>query len=152
MIGSRLAHIFNLPALNKKEAKAFLSKVADVYSVEEIEWTYKNHINSFTGKPIIPRYNTNIKTYDIKDYEFRKTKEFLSTFEWRRVRMDALETYGAKCMCCGATKSTGVIMNVDHIKPRKTHPELALTISNLQILCSDCNHGKGNKYSTDWRK
>ena len=77
---------------------------------------------------------------------------FLSTFEWRKLRMEALKKYGPKCMCCGATPATGAVMNVDHIKPRKDWPSLALEISNLQILCHECNHGKGNWDSTDWRK
>lgn len=76
---------------------------------------------------------------------------FLLTFDWRKVRMQALKKYGPKCMCCGATPATGAVMNVDHIKPRKTHPHLALDINNLQILCHECNHGKGNWDSTDWR-
>jgi 5-methylcytosine-specific restriction endonuclease McrA len=77
---------------------------------------------------------------------------FLRTFEWRKVRMQALKKYGAKCMCCGATPATGAVMNVDHIKPRKLWPSLALDINNLQILCHDCNHGKGNWDMTDWRE
>ena len=78
--------------------------------------------------------------------------EFLSTYEWRKVRMVALTKYGPKCMCCGATPAQGAVMNVDHIKPRKLWPSLALDVSNLQILCHDCNHGKGNWDQTDWRK
>lgn len=77
---------------------------------------------------------------------------FLSSFEWRRVRMHALKRDGAKCVCCGATPTTGAQMNVDHIKPRKTHPHLALELDNLQVLCGPCNHGKGNWDSTDWRQ
>jgi 5-methylcytosine-specific restriction endonuclease McrA len=42
-------------------------------------------------------------------------------------------------------------MNVDHIKPRKQFPWLALDIDNCQILCQACNHGKGNWSQTDWR-
>lgn len=80
------------------------------------------------------------------------TTEFLSTYEWRKVRMQALKKYGPKCMCCGATPATGAVMNVDHIKPRKLFPSLALDVNNLQILCHDCNHGKGNWDQTDWRK
>jgi 5-methylcytosine-specific restriction endonuclease McrA len=76
---------------------------------------------------------------------------FLKTYEWRRLRMEALKKYGPKCMCCGATPATGAVMNVDHIKPRKLFPELALEISNLQILCHECNHGKGNWDQSDWR-
>jgi 5-methylcytosine-specific restriction endonuclease McrA len=80
-----------------------------------------------------------------------KTDDFLRTYEWRRVRMVALKKYGAKCQCCGATPATGAVMNVDHIKPRKLFPQLALDVDNLQVLCDECNHGKGNWDMTDWR-
>jgi 5-methylcytosine-specific restriction endonuclease McrA len=76
---------------------------------------------------------------------------FLSTFQWRKVRMEALKKYGPRCQCCGATPATGAVMNVDHIKPRKKWPSLALDVNNLQVLCHDCNHGKGNWDDTDWR-
>lgn len=76
---------------------------------------------------------------------------FLASTEWRIVRMRVLERDGGKCACCGATARLGVVLNVDHIKPRKFYPELALTESNLQVLCDACNHGKGNKFDTDWR-
>lgn len=65
--------------------------------------------------------------------------------------MQALRKYGPKCMCCGATPDHGAVMNVDHIKPRKLFPHLALDLDNLQILCHVCNHGKGNWDQTDWR-
>jgi 5-methylcytosine-specific restriction endonuclease McrA len=80
------------------------------------------------------------------------SKEFLNTYEWRKLRMEALKKYGPKCMCCGATPATGAVMNVDHIKPRKAWPSLAMDINNLQILCHECNHGKGNWDQTDWRE
>jgi len=80
-----------------------------------------------------------------------KSDAFLDSFEWRSLRMMALKKYSPKCMCCGATPATGAVMNVDHIKPRKLFPALALDINNLQILCHECNHGKGNWDRTDWR-
>lgn len=79
------------------------------------------------------------------------TTEFLNTYEWRKVRMQALKKYGSRCMCCGATPQTGAVMNVDHVKPRKLFPNLALDVNNLQVLCHECNHGKGNWDQTDWR-
>lgn len=93
--------------------------------------------------------------------EFKQTKvrgihtasdAFLMTYEWRKVRMEALKKYGARCQCCGATPAHGAVMNVDHIKPRKLYPHLALDLNNLQVLCHDCNHGKGNWDMTDWRE
>jgi 5-methylcytosine-specific restriction endonuclease McrA len=76
---------------------------------------------------------------------------FLESFAWRQMRMRVIRHYGPRCMCCGATPQTGATMNVDHIKPRKTHPHLALEFDNLQVLCHECNHGKGNWDTTDWR-
>lgn len=76
---------------------------------------------------------------------------FLNTFEWKAIRKMALNLYGSRCQCCGASPSTGAVMNVDHIKSRKFYPHLALDINNLQVLCGDCNEGKGNWDMTDHR-
>ena len=92
-----------------------------------------------------------VKSHRIASTSYVATNAFLSSYEWRKVRMEALKKYGAKCQCCGATPATGAVMNVDHIKPRKYYPSLALKLENLQILCHDCNHGKGNWDETDWR-
>ena len=78
----------------------------------------------------------------------------IARIRWRRARIDALETnrerYGAlTCECC-LTNATSQ-WHVDHIRPRSSHPELALEPANLQILCADCNLGKGVRYATDWR-
>lgn len=80
-----------------------------------------------------------------------KSDAFLLSYEWRKVRMVALVRDGARCACCGATPRDGAQMNVDHIKPRRLFPDLALDPNNLQVLCHECNHGKGNWDSTDWR-
>jgi len=78
--------------------------------------------------------------------------DFLQSYEWRQLRMKVLTKRGARCECCGASPKDGVtIINVDHIKPRRDFPELALVESNLQVLCDACNHGKGNWDQTDWR-
>jgi len=78
------------------------------------------------------------------------SKAFLKSFAWRRLRMEALKERGATCECCGA-RPPDVVLHVDHIRPRKKYPELALELSNLQVLCHECNHGKGNWDETDWR-
>lgn len=78
------------------------------------------------------------------------SKAFLDSFEWRQLRFKALQKYGRRCQCCGSSPSTGAVLNVDHVKPRRKFPGLALDISNLQVLCADCNHGKGNAV-TDFR-
>jgi hypothetical protein len=83
--------------------------------------------------------------------EFIASKEFLNSYQWRQLRIDALSRYGSRCMCCGAEQKDGVVMNVDHIRPRKLYPSLALVFDNLQVLCNVCNHGKGNWLEHDWR-
>ncbi|NKF49291.1 HNH endonuclease [Shewanella sp. WXL01] len=72
--------------------------------------------------------------------------------KWPNLRRQAFELYGNACSCCGASPSTGAIMHVDHIKPRSKYPELALELSNLQILCEQCNLGKSNISEVDWRQ
>lgn len=83
-----------------------------------------------------------------------KSDAFLDTFEWRKVRMEAIIKYGKRCQCCGAVSlaNNDIQINVDHIIPRKVDPSLALELPNLQVLCNACNHGKGNWDTTDWRE
>lgn len=86
----------------------------------------------------------------------RKKKEKLkSNFymgpKWRHVRYKALLANDGRCECCGRSKKNGVILHVDHIKPRSLFPELELELSNLQVLCEDCNMGKMAWDETDWR-
>ena len=77
---------------------------------------------------------------------------FLTSREWRTVRIEIIKRDGRRCACCGATPDDGVQIHVDHIKNRRDYPHLALDKGNLQVLCEICNHGKGNWDSTDWRK
>lgn len=83
---------------------------------------------------------------------FEASDAFLQSYEWRRVRMEVLKARGRTCEACGAsTEKHGVRVHVDHIKPRALYPQLALDKTNLQMLCEECNHGKGNWDMTDWR-
>lgn len=75
------------------------------------------------------------------------SRNFYRTKKWRALRRKVLEQYGYKCMRC---ESVGT-MHVDHIKPISKRPELALDISNLQVLCDSCNVLKSNKNSIDFR-
>lgn len=81
----------------------------------------------------------------------KKDGDFYESWEWKRVRYEILKEHGAKCMLCGATKEDGAKICVDHVKPRARYPHLELEKSNLQVLCNDCNMGKGRWDETDWR-
>lgn len=90
---------------------------------------------------------------EVRAYAKRKAAnlEFYTSDAWRRVRYRALKKHGNACQCCGTPASRKKPLHVDHIKPRSKHPELELDINNLQILCEDCNLGKGSWDETDWR-
>lgn len=78
------------------------------------------------------------------------SKDFYQSREWRQVRYEALRKHGGRCLCCGRGSKQGVILHVDHIRPRSLYPELALSVNNLQILCEDCNLGKSNHDAVEW--
>lgn len=77
---------------------------------------------------------------------------FYDSREWLEVRYRVLRKHGPVCAICGRTRQDGVKLHVDHIKPRSKFPELELQESNLQVLCDQCNIGKGNTDSIDWRE
>lgn len=85
-----------------------------------------------------------------KSKKVKEKVDFYRSKAWRDLRYKALKLYGRQCMCCGA-KPPSVVLHVDHIKPRSKYPELELDITNLQILCEDCNLGKSNKDEIDYR-
>jgi 5-methylcytosine-specific restriction endonuclease McrA len=82
----------------------------------------------------------------------KQRHDFYSTDQWRALRYKVLKRYQRRCMCCGASPDDGkTVLHVDHIKPRSKYPALELDENNLQILCADCNLGKGNSDEIDYR-
>lgn len=103
--------------------------------------------------------NTEIISFSqrISNKEQAKTKALSSDFytsrEWRQIRYAALKKYNGTCLCCGRSPAIhGVVLHVDHILPKSIRPDLALTLSNLQVLCEDCNLGKSNHDSVAWEQ
>lgn len=84
--------------------------------------------------------------------ESRNRGGFFESREWQEARYEALRRSNGCCELCGASKKDGVVIQVDHIKPRSKYPDLALEQSNLQVLCRPCNLGKGVGDEIDWRK
>ena len=95
---------------------------------------------------------TKTERKDARAAKRRRNKNFYATAEWRKARYQALAANNGRCELCGAGKHQGVVLHVDHIKPRSKCPHLELDPSNLQVLCEDCNMGKSNLDSTDWRE
>lgn len=82
----------------------------------------------------------------------RKRDRFYQSEEWRSVRYKALELSDGACCLCGRSRKHGIVLHVDHIKPRSIYPTLEVDLNNLQVLCDDCNLGKSNKSTRDWRQ
>lgn len=82
-----------------------------------------------------------IKSHKRKRRKKREIDRFYKSYEWLQLRVRVLREYGRSCMLCH--KASGP-MHVDHIKPKRLYPHLALEFSNMQVLCPDCNKGKGN--------
>lgn len=107
------------------------------------KWTIKN-----------PKSTEELQKEVIKKRKEKKTlrkigkSNFYETKEWQALRYATIRRYERKCMVCFRSN---LELHVDHIKPISKFPELALNAENLQILCRDCNLGKSNTDSIDWR-
>jgi 5-methylcytosine-specific restriction endonuclease McrA len=72
--------------------------------------------------------------------------DFLRSAEWRIARQYVFKACGRRCCNCGASGG----LNIDHVLPRGRRHDLALDITNLQVLCGGCNKAKGGT-RTDYR-
>ncbi len=74
-----------------------------------------------------------------------------SRYPNNRLKIQVLLRDGNKCRLCGSTCDSGLNnIHFDHIKPYSKGGETVLT--NLQILCSECNLAKGNYYNDEQSK
>lgn len=116
-------------------AKLDMTARGDIHPNQQVKWIYER-----IKRDSSPR-NRIVRT----------KKDFYQSRVWKILRYQAFEKYGNRCQCCGAKPSDEIVLHVDHIRPRSTHPELQLDLNNLQILCEDCNSAKINQWDTDWR-
>lgn len=85
----------------------------------------------------------------------RHSKKVTRTKRWQVLRVQILERDNYRCKSCGC----GGRLEVDHIEPVRTHPELSYEPSNLQALCPacharktrlECGHPPPRKDRQDW--
>jgi 5-methylcytosine-specific restriction endonuclease McrA len=84
----------------------------------------------------------------------QKAKNWYGSAEWRRVRYKFLRSQPRPLRCALCNRSAadgGVTLCVDHIKSVRRFPGLRAKLENLQVLCSECNLGKGSEWADDWR-
>ncbi len=63
---------------------------------------------------------------------FRHSKKITRGARWHVLRMAVLERDAWACVKCGSQRR----LEVDHVKPVRTHPDLAYVMANLQTLCA----------------
>lgn len=140
--------------LIKKQTKTVLECLALLLFEGNIDamifiWGYCYKIDDFANVIKISRHNVTKLPYSVNPLD----NNFLHSGEWRNLKYKFRKMHDNKCMCCGQKPSqfTSIFTCVDHIKCRKQYPNLALDITNLQILCNECNHGKGNTDDTNFK-
>jgi 5-methylcytosine-specific restriction endonuclease McrA len=86
--------------------------------------------------PIKPQ--THYKTIKRRLDRGRTKDRFYDSPAWRALRREKL-TLCPLCEICKAEGRITVATEVHHLKERRDHPELALSMSNLQSLCKSCH-------------
>lgn len=69
---------------------------------------------------------------------FRHSAAVIRSRRWKALRQQALRRDGWRCVKCGGRRR----LEVDHIEPVRTHPELAFVLANLQTLDARCHSRK----------
>jgi 5-methylcytosine-specific restriction protein A len=65
---------------------------------------------------------------------------FYCSAAWRKLRARALALSHGRCAWCGADVLAKGQSRVDHIRPRRAAPHLALVLANLRVLCPTCDN------------
>ncbi|MCB1463138.1 MAG: HNH endonuclease [Nitratireductor sp.] len=65
----------------------------------------------------------------------RHSQAVIRSARWKAVRLAVKRRDGWKCVECGKAGR----LEVHHVQPVRTHPELAFELSNLKSLCPSCH-------------
>lgn len=71
----------------------------------------------------------------------RSGDAFYSSRAWIALR-NIKRSISPWCESCEKQGALAPTEDIDHIKPRATHPELELVLKNLQGLCKECHSKK----------
>lgn len=115
--------------------KSFVNALDDIFGPQRncCSW---GQDKSFSGSKLAKEYRSKLKA------QRQKTRSYLKP----SLRFKILHRDHYRCQTCGASAASGADLHVDHILPISkggTNEE-----SNLRVLCSECNIGRGNRYDT----
>jgi len=68
----------------------------------------------------------------------RHSDKITRSRRWKALRLEALRRDGWACLRCGERRG----LEIDHVLPVRTHPELGWDLANLQTLCGRCHARK----------
>ena len=132
--------------------EVFRSRVLKKSEIPSLRLRYIEKLG--TDKAVIIQEAVVDKSYRAKNRLNGKTREeknvFYQSWEWKEARYKILNKYGPRCMLCGANNNESRIC-VDHIVPISRDWTKRLKLENLQVLCNDCNMGKSNRDTRDFR-
>lgn len=136
-----------LDVLSRRYAKKREAKASVLASPPETIRTFRNGILLRKPVPRAPKVALPMAPAD------PQIAAFYASHEWRYLRYDTIRHYGAKCQCCNRTpEEHGIVLHVDHIVPLRKDWSRRLDRTNTQVLCEECNQGKGSRHSDDWRR
>lgn len=69
---------------------------------------------------------------------------FYVSARWKRLAAIVRNAAHGLCQRCGQPP-TRKSLEVHHKKPRKTHPELAYDLDNLEALCTRCHNAESDR-------
>lgn len=81
-----------------------------------------------------------------RDEHKRHSAKVTCTKRWQVLRLKIMERDEWRCVKCGDFRR----LEVDHIEPVRTHPELSFEASNLQTLCRVC-HSEKTRHEVGFR-
>lgn len=142
---------------DKRNAKK-IKEEEEKRNAKELERTKKRFYENLFSLPLITSRKVDMLRDKLQKENARREVpkvDFYLTNEWLILNRFAKNLLGERCMSCGvsqATADSGIEIQSDHVLPRSKHPELALDLENLQMLCRVCNHKKRNFTDEDFRK
>lgn len=89
------------------------------------------------------RWKTWVKVEDNGRKGYAFDPAFYRSKKWRELRKTVLGLLEHKCMRCEIVPENISKLHVDHVIPRCKNVKLELDITNMQLLCEDCNRIKG---------
>lgn len=142
----RLDGVYEIPKWGKtKSIRCMLNSIFTTLEVSD-ETERRGLPFEWTNLPLLYCFEEDYKEYWLNEGKNKKSKR-KRTHIPRGLRHEVFKRDNYTCVECGAKKSDGATLHVDHIIPVSKGGSDEL--DNLQTLCKDCNLNKSNLIQKD---